>query len=1237
MSSYSPSDPGDRSETFEDGPIADLLRAWQEGRQPQLEAFVAGFPEISPDELAAVVRVDIDVRWRRKDPRRAESYLASFPALADDPELAVDVIYAEYLAREQAGDCPGIAEYQQRFPAFADVLSEQIWLHRALEIVDDDTDVSRSDPSVVSAFESRCNAQRLDAGYEILEEIGRGGMGVVYKARQVALKRFVALKMVRAVDASNLELLARFRAEARVVASLHHPHIVQVYDFGEHDGLPFLAMELIECGTLAARLDGTPWAPLAAADLLIKLSGAVECAHERGIIHRDLKPANVLIASDAKGLEAKISDFGLAKFFHDETSLHTRSVAFLGTPSYMAPEQASGGARDVGPATDVYALGAILYELLTGRPPFRGGSPIDTLRQMLAAEPVPLERLAPNVPRDLATICDKCLRTEVKRRYGSAAELRADLERFIAGVPVQARRIHSVERAWRWCRRNPSWAVALGSMAALLVGIAAVSLWSSNRLGRELAKTQQAEQSERAANQSTQHHLWDAYLTEVAARNESRHVGQRFAALDTIDKAAALLDTIGRTEERALKLRNAILSSAALPDMRILRTLGERLTGTTACDLSVAADRYLLATQSGSLICYRLSDGRRLWNIEHSPASFKFLISPDGRFAAATNDRDTIVWRVDGPQPQVAWQADGVKFFTFAPDGQHAACSDPSHGMRLVKVASGETVRTLGRGAGKSQFSFHAATGRIAVCGATSVQVISGKTGSVECELPLLSRANWRLAWHPGGQFLAVWDRAEGVWLWDIRTQTRRVLFPHRGVPAQLCFSNDGSLLVSYDLWNERLLIWDVGSGQRLLEVPGFASGACDVSSEGQILFLRALGDNWALTELAGGACRSLAIAMQTPLGSWFNASVSPEGRVLALSSEHGLELWDLTTAQRLVASTLGLCMAEFDGDGRLIVGCQRGIYRWPRQVEVSATSPDEPEGTPKPSARTTIVQFGPPEQLTGPIEPTSLSTNAQGESLVFRGSDGWAVARLDGRFEKVRLQTKHDPRRSAVSNDNRYAAIANWERAGVAIWDVTSGAHLADLAVGQHGVVRFSPDGRLLAATPDGVTLWSTGDWRRVGQLQAHGTTPTGLGITFSPDSRVLAVGQSNGILRLVDPTSGNDWASLSHWDLSGAVSLAFSPDQRYLITSSLDERSPAQIWDLTVMRRELTQRGLNWPTEVLAPATSASPMAGQLEMVFDGGDLVRSYDAAASGQTDDVWQDFFRLLQWVVRPARK
>ncbi len=246
-------------------------------------------------------------------------------------------------------------------------------------------------------------------------------------------------------------------------------------------------------------------------------------------------------------------------------------------------------------------------------------------------------------------------------------------------------------------------------------------------------------------------------------------------------------------------------------------------------------------------------------------------------------------------------------------------------------------------------------------------------------------------------------------------------------------------------------------------------------------------------------------------------------------------------------------------------------------------------------------MHFGSAERISGSIEPSSLAVNAKGETLVSQDTSGWFVLHPGKNSARIRLEPKPDPRKSAVSDDNRYAAIAAWERGGATVWDARSGAKLADLGVGLYGVLQFSPDGQFLAATPDGVTLWRTNDWRRTSQLHSQGTTPTGLGIAFSPDSRVLAVGQINGVVTLVDPHTGDEWARLSERGLNVASIMSFSPDQRWLITSSVDQRSPAQVWDLIALRRELRDRGLDWPADVLRAATSVQSFEEQIEIVLD------------------------------------
>jgi serine/threonine protein kinase len=314
-------------------------------------------------------------------------------------------------------------------------------------------------------------------GFALLRELGRGGMGVVYLAKQLRLNRPVALKMPPA--GLGVEEWHRFRTEAAAAARLQHPHIVQVHETGEHQGRPFLVMELLEGGSLAQKLVQAPLAARPAAELLETLARAVHYAHERGVIHRDLKPANVLLTADGT---PKITDFGLARRLTEtlcpgtqSSAARTETGAILGTPSYMAPEQAAGRGKEAGPATDVYALGAILYECLTGRPPFKGATALETAQQVLRDDPVPPRRLQPGVPRDLETVCLKCLAKEPPRRYASAAHLADDLRRQLEGRPVVGRPVSPAARAWRWTRRNPR--VAALTSAVLLGLLLAGGAW----------------------------------------------------------------------------------------------------------------------------------------------------------------------------------------------------------------------------------------------------------------------------------------------------------------------------------------------------------------------------------------------------------------------------------------------------------------------------------------------------------------------------------------------------------------------------------------------------------------------------------------------------------------------------------------------------------------------------------------------------------------------------------------
>ncbi|MBC7853781.1 MAG: serine/threonine protein kinase [Pirellulaceae bacterium] len=326
--------------------------------------------------------------------------------------------------------------------------------------------------------------------FTVLQELGRGGMGVVYKARQKKLHRVVALKMVLAGSHAAPEQLARFVIEAQAVAHLQHPNIVQIFEVGEHEGLPFFALEFVDGQSLQQKLGGKPLPWEEAARVTEQLARAMQYAHDNGVLHRDIKPANVLLASDGV---PKVTDFGLAKLLEsNDESGSTRTGTIMGTPSYMPPEQARGEVRTMGPASDQYSLGAMLYELLTGRPPFLAAKAVDVLLQVIHEEPIPPRKMQPKLPADIETICLKALQKEPEKRYATCTELADDLRRALAGEPILARPIRRVERAWRWCVRNPVIASLSAISLLLVLSVSVVSTYAAASLSRknnEIIKT----------------------------------------------------------------------------------------------------------------------------------------------------------------------------------------------------------------------------------------------------------------------------------------------------------------------------------------------------------------------------------------------------------------------------------------------------------------------------------------------------------------------------------------------------------------------------------------------------------------------------------------------------------------------------------------------------------------------------------------------------------------------------
>jgi WD40 repeat protein len=1012
---------------------------------------------------------------------------------------------------------------------------------------------------------------RFFADYELLEEIARGGMGVIYKARQLSLNRLVALKMIQASHLLSAEARLRFRMEVEAVAQLNHPHIVPLYESGEHEGAHYFSMRLVERGSLARELAcpenrKSRSAPgrrhpflLATFSVgnFVQIARAVHYAHQRGILHRDLKPSNILI--DAQG-EPHVVDFGLAKMLaHDSGFTFTESI--LGSPNYMAPEQASGFPALVTVSADVYGLGAILYELLTGQPPFMAATPIDTIRKVLDEEAIPPRKLNPAVDPDLDTICLKCLRKDPAGRYASADELASDLDRWLEGRPILARPLGVIEHAWRWCRRQPALAAALGLSGILLVALAVGTAIAGVRIHR--------------AERRAAAHRQESFLGEARALRLASEIGDRSQALRLIRDAAAL----GGSEDFRQRARDEVLAQISRIDVSFVPQ--PRLGVSPDPWLNLVDPKFRqVATVSDRTNVVILSLGKEVANrrfgTDDQPVVRFDSFSKDGRFLAVVHPDGWSVWDVDSGRRCFSTNVTSPAF-AFAPDRAILVLQDSPSQLSLLELPSGIPLdrRIIETGGPPDRpyrwnclsVSPDGRTVAAARSGSRVLELIDLESGRITKRMTNGSRCT-AMVWSEDGATLAL-ATADGRLLTRLIPSGRRTFLtrPNPSAARRLALNKEATLLAA-SFPDRHVQLFDLTAARLVFTYP-CDSEQIEFDSMGSRVgpMLRGLEFGWLEfqrpAEFYEFGCDRSSIEL---IGCRF----SPDGTLLVTGTLTNIVICDPASGARLLR-LVGIRFPAFafqpTGLGMLAAGTP-GLFEFPLRRR---------EGALDRGSRTGILP------------------GAGWRAFTFSERHDWFVAanvrsnaaylfdrRITNKLAEVGPHVGPDS--VAVSPNGRWIATGSTTDRQLKIWATESGAEVLTLSIGPRPQAVFSADGKWLAAFGDGFRLYATDSWRPAPELPFPDDSPVIGASAFSPDGRVLAIICNLNTVLLVDLVSWRSLGSLQLPNPRKLTGLAFSADGSRL--AACGDLARIRIWDLRKIREHLSDLGLGWGMSL--PATA-------------------------------------------------
>ncbi len=987
----------------------------------------------------------------------------------------------------------------------------------------------------------------------MIEEIAHGGVGIVYKACQRSLHRVVAVKMLLAGAYASEESRRRFRAEAEAAALLQHPHIVAIHEIGEQDGQVFFSMDYVEGSDLAELVRHQPLPARRAARYLRLMAEAVHYAHQHGVLHRDLKPSNVLIDGCD---QPRITDFGLAKQLNAEVpTTSTLPGQVMGSPSYLPPEQASGRQSELGVGCDIYALGAILYHALTGKPPFQADSVAMVLQQVMQTEPVRPSVLNPGVPRDLETVCLKCLEKEPQRRYPSARSLADDLDRFLRDEPVRARPLGPGGRLWRWTRRNPMVAAPTAAVLALLVASAVGASLVALHLQR----------SERTASLRLQ----AALAAQAQAGRRSGQPGRRFDSLQALKQATDLARRLRLEEGERLRLRNETLACLALSDLRVIKQW--RGLENPSAPATVDGDLRLWATL-GSECTARVGGGEddRIAAVLGLPGeSFhESLLSADGRWLALKHHSKRVtLWDVEARRLHASFQSREGPAMDFSEDSAWLVLDQADRSLLLVELATGQRQVLPATTSQPIWLRFSPGGRRLAMAGLEPPMVevwdLPHRTGR---KLPHRAIPQ-RMAWHPDGRLLAVPCMDGQILIWDTEAaQVRNVLERRQVVMGRVEFHPSGRLLASWS-WDGATRLWDPFGDAPLLTVPG--TEMLRFSRDGHRLAFKS-GLQLGLWEVSA-AEESRRLSPMPPTqaaGDFRSVGYSPDGRLLLGATRGGVHLWHCQTLEEVGFLPMPGChwITRHPKEPWLLTCGETGILRWPYQV--FATN----------SAREIVI--GPPERML-------MASNRAARKIVFDGAgrrpvvemfgprQGW-ILQADGQAVLVSLAPSqfHDV---AVSPDGRWVASGNWHGSGATLWEAESGRMVCVLPTAGSTSVAFSADNAwLVTGTGAKYQFWRVGSWEPAHHLDRAGGGDYPGVMAFSPDRALMALAHSRAAVRLVETSSGRELATLDPTQFEEVYDLRFSPDGGLLAVAS--STAGVRVWDLRLLRQRLAAVQLDW-----------------------------------------------------------